>query len=164
MLIIPAQQQQVCGQRDINFNTGGGVCEVANNYTKTGIALAEFVDCEDAAAKTRIFPYSPSLTSGWWSGLALSNPNDAPITVNLKIYEQDGDMYNAAITVPAKGLSVGLMDSATFINPVAAGGDAVFGDEAFWMIGESTLPFYGFYMMGSGTEAQGFLPFSPDKF
>ncbi|MCP4112423.1 MAG: hypothetical protein GY749_44010 [Desulfobacteraceae bacterium] len=141
-------------------------CEMGQQtWSEDNIYGADFVDCEGNEATTnRVFPYSPAFNTGWWEGIVLTNPNDAQITVTMAIYEADGDKYTANLIVPAKGLIVGLLDNVAFFNPQADGTDATFGDEPFWMVGESTLPFYGFYMVGDGTQAQGYLPYNPLKF
>ncbi|MCP4352834.1 MAG: hypothetical protein GY795_45870 [Desulfobacterales bacterium] len=152
---------------DLQISRDFGVCQsTKKTYTEENIYLADFVDCEgqETASTNRVFPYAPAFGTGWWEGIVLTNPNDDQITVNMSVYEADGDKYTAAFVIPAKGLIVGLLDNPAFFNPQAGGADATFGDEPFWMVGESLYPFYSFYMVGDGTQAQGYLPYNPLKF
>jgi hypothetical protein len=91
----------------------------------------------------------------WWVGLALTNITASEITVELDIYEADGDLYEASVTVPGNGITTQL---AGDLNPTTSGADAEFGDERFWIHATSNGSFTGFLMMGDGTQAQGYLP------
>jgi hypothetical protein len=113
-------------------------------------------DDDDAISSEAIFPYAADFASGeWWVGLALTNPNASEITVELDIYEADGDLYETSVTVPGHGITTQL---AGDLNTTTTGADAEFGDERFWIYATSNGSFTGFLMMGDGTQAQGYLP------
>lgn len=131
-----------------------------DSYSVTDLPIANMTSCGAVSVTTSsaIFPYAPDFASGvWWVGLALTNPNASEITVELDIYEADGDLYKTSVTVPGCGITTQL---AGDLNPVSSGSDAEFGDERFWINATSNGSFTGFLMMGDGTQAQGYLPLS----
>lgn len=131
-----------------------------DSYSVTNLPIANMTSCGAGSVTTSsaIFPYAPDFASGvWWVGLALTNPNASEITVELDIYEADGDLYETSVTVPGCGITTQL---AGDLNPVSSGSDAEFGDERFWINATSNGSFTGFLMMGDGTQAQGYLPLS----
>lgn len=128
-----------------------------DSFRVKDLTVAEFVDCGSGTQTEQIFPYSADVSTGWWSGLALTNPNDSDITVEMEIYEADGDKYTAAVDVPAKQIAVGLMNDSAFIQLTPHSDDASFGDERFWILARAPKPFYGFLMMGDSAQAQGYL-------
>lgn len=129
-----------------------------------------------------IFPYAPVPTNKWWVGMSLNNLVDHDIDVTLQVFEEDGDEYTSdKITIPARGLRTGLFDSTVpgdldldgvRVNLKTTSGDALFGDERFWVMATVDLgtfhsvfdilsinqAFSGFLMMGDGMQAQGYLP------
>jgi hypothetical protein len=138
------------------------------SFSKQNVLLAKFTQCQGLPALTRVFPYMTRFLpdTGWWNGLVLTNPNNVQNEVTLNIYEDDGDAYTTSITIPANGLQIRLMSD---ITPQLVQGQtdsgATFGDEDFWMIGESTLPFYGVLIIGNGTQSTyGYLPFDPTEY
>ncbi len=128
-----------------------------DSFRVKDLLIAKFVDCGTGLQSQQIFPYSADVSTGWWSGVALTNPNDSDITVEMEIYEADGDKYTAAVDVPAKNISVGLMNDSAFIQLTPHSDDASFGDERFWILARAPKPFYGFLMMGDSAQAQGYL-------
>lgn len=131
-----------------------------DSYSVTDLPIANMTSCGAGSVTTSsaIFPYAPDFASGvWWVGLALTNPNASEITVELDIYEADGDLYKTSVTVPGCGITTQL---AGDLNPTSSGADAEFGDERFWINATSNGSFTGFLMMGDGTQAQGYLPLS----
>ena len=141
---------------DVNFSRE----PCGDSYSVTDLPIANMTSCGAGWVTTSaaIFPYAADFASGeWWVGLALTNPNAGEITVELDIYEADGDLYETSVTVPGCGITTQI---AGALNPVSSGDDAEFGDERFWIRATSNGFFTGFLMMGDGTQAQGYLPLS----
>jgi hypothetical protein len=129
-----------------------------DSYERTGLPIANMVSCDGGPGATyeQIFPYATNFSDGaWWVGIALTNLHESESTINLDIYEADGDKWTATVTIPGLGIST---NSAGDLNPTSAGDDAVFGDERFWIDAHSNLPFSGFLMQGDGQQANGYLP------
>lgn len=129
-----------------------------DSYTKTlDVAdLCRLGEAVDGDLSEALFPYAPNFDEQWWVGLALTNLTPTEITVDLDIYEADGDLYETSVTVPGHGITTQL---AGDLSPtLSAGSDAQFGDERFWIHATSDVEFTGFLMMGDGAQAQGYLP------
>ena len=129
-----------------------------DSYAVTDLPIADMISCGNGEliSSEAIFPYATDFSNGqWWVGLALTNITASEITVELDIYEADGDLYEASVTVPGNGITTQL---AGDLNPTTSGADAEFGDERFWIHATSNGSFTGFLMMGDGTQAQGYLP------
>lgn len=120
--------------------------------------LARFTLCTDGLHTQKIFPYSGDMQNGWWTGLALTNPNGMEISIELDFYESDGDRFTALAAIPPKRLKVGLVNDPGFLSLTPRSADASFGDEPFWILGSAPVPFYGFLLIGDGAQAQGYLP------
>jgi hypothetical protein len=73
-----------------------------------------------------LFPYFTDLTdaSGWWNGIALTNPTAAAGTCTLTANEKSGNVATTTVDVPAGGLYVGWLQNLTWLN--ATGGLPVF--------------------------------------
>ncbi len=141
---------------------GTGNSVVINNPLK-------FVDCPDETEyvptyyqNSLYFPYFPA-TSGWWSGLAITNVNyyydtimsslitfyggsgysiavDQDVNLTFYLIEEDGDVYvYDAGTLPKSGIATFLLSDPAFA-PVLMSGytDDAFGDERFWVIAVGT--------------------------
>ena len=131
----------------------------------------KFVDCPDESEyqptyyqNALYFPYFPK-TTGWWSGLAITNVNyyyqnvlptvmsywfdstgfgyigvDQDVNVTLYLIEEDGDVYvYDAGTLPKSGILTVLLSDPAF-SPVLMSGytDDAFGDERFWVVAVGT--------------------------
>jgi len=130
------------------------------SFTETDLVVANFVDCVGLVSSYQaIFPYAAQQTLGWYNGVVITNPNNQEITVTFVIYEWDGDEYSASVTVPAHGQVVG--EATSVLNPQPVGPESQFGDEPYWMIGSSDLPFYGTLFMGEGIQAFGYIAINP---
>ncbi len=133
----------------------------------------KFVDCPDESQyqptyyqDALYFPYFPK-TTGWWSGLAITNVNyyyntvlpsvncyyggqgvgflgvDQDINVTLYLIEEDGDVYvYDAGTLPKSGILTVLLSDPAFSPTLMSGyTDDAFGDERFWVVavGKATV-------------------------
>jgi hypothetical protein len=79
--------------------------------------------CSVAPATTTLsFPYFTDLTnaSGWWNGIAITNPSAAAGSCILTANEKNGNVATATVDVPAGGLYVELLENITWAG--ATGG------------------------------------------
>lgn len=79
-------------------------------------SLAMLVFCVHTSAfaitgQKIIMPYVATGTGSWWSGLAILNTTDSPITVNVSARKTDGTSISGkSIAIPAYGMSVDLVE------------------------------------------------------
>lgn len=117
--------------------------------------------------------------SGWWTGVVVTNVTyfyenmlsrgmDQSLALTLYFIEEDGDVYTYdAGTLGMSSIYTLLVtteDGSTLVVPTLETGytDATFGDERYWVIAKATgtedgkrFAIDGFYMMGTGAQAQG---------
>jgi hypothetical protein len=138
------------------IDISGGQIPCGGSFSFLDQTVANFVDCLSTMEFTRIIPYgAETATSGWMNGLVFTNPNAYAITINCAIYEEDGDAYTGTVAVGAMGMVVGL-DTAV-MSPVAAGADATFGDESYWVNATANGIFNCFMINFDLVQAQGYL-------
>lgn len=115
-------------------------------------------------ANTIIYPYfTPADGDGFWDGLAITNYTNATGEVLLTMYEEDGDVATATVTITGQSMYVN-----TLSNMVADGTftltssvEGTLGNSRSWIVGSSdAIAIDGFSMIANGAtgESMGYLP------
>lgn len=138
------------------IDISGGQIPCGGSFSFLDQTVANFVDCLSSMEFSRVIPYgAETATSGWFNGIVFTNPNNYAITIDCMIYEEDGDPYTGTVVVGPMGMEVG-MDTAV-LSPVAAGADAVFGDESYAIYATANGVFHCFMINFDLVQAQGYL-------
>jgi hypothetical protein len=109
-----------------------------------------------------VFPYFTAADSGWWSGVAITNGGSKAGTVDLTVYEADGDVFELVepLAISANGMLVYNQATLYGLDWTAAGtGDGIPGNARFYVKAVGDVPVMGFGMMAktSTGESMGYL-------
>ena len=113
------------------------------------VKIGEFSNCSPVGC-TLCLPYMPAVNSGWWTGMAFTNPAKSPVEVKVTFY------------------AAGTSASYTFVVPAKSSDSFVLNSILDDLVGlDTTAPIYAtatgsgainaFVMMGDGFQAQGYL-------
>lgn len=134
-------------------------CGMIFNGTR---CMANYIStCASAVPQsTLMFPYAVALngSTGWWFGLAFSNPSTAAGTAVIKVYEMDGDQgtFTTPTIEPGRMVVYGDAQLLNNLTPVT-GNTGTLGDSACHIVVTCNFGFAGgFGMMGNGSDSTGY--------
>jgi len=150
------------GQIDVTVSLnkkpcGGAVFE----ETLCLLVLAESCEVPEVPECRLFFPYTTEMAEGadkFIDGMALVNRGSEEMVCTLTFYEADGDSGTLEVTVPAKGMWVKLLSD--IVDDISSNG-TMGDDRAFIEVtctGVSRCECDGFLFLGTGYQAQGYLP------
>jgi len=110
------------------------------------------------------FPYfTEGNTDGFWDGIAITNTTGSAGTVTLTMYEADGDVATATVSVPAMGMYVNTLETmiADGLFTLTTSVNGTLGNARSQIVASSTnITIDGFAMMGNNATgvSMGYLP------
>lgn len=117
-----------------------------------------------ARSRSVNFPYfTEGNTDGFWDGIAITNTTTTDGTVTLTMYEADGDVATATVSVPATGMYVNTLETmiADAVFAITTSVDGTLGNARSQIVASSdTIDIDGFAMMGNNATgvSMGYLP------
>lgn len=111
-----------------------------------------------------VYPYLTQMTDpDGWFGFVITNLSNYPGTAKVTVYEKDGDVATASISIPKYGMYVDLgsnLLSLLTLDTAHSTGDKVLGNAQSFIQVTTDFNASGFAMMGidSSGESMGYLP------
>ena len=103
---------EICIYESLDQGGVCGTCEGCCCLIKIGTLCCDDTPVVTTCSDTLIFPYLPKTTS-YWYGMAVTNTSDEAGEASVTLYENDGDVATATITVPANTTMVISSDDLT---------------------------------------------------
>jgi hypothetical protein len=107
-------------------------------------------------SRSLIFSHIASVANGWWTGVALTNPNSEPVTLQVRGYDESGtEVASGTQTMGAGDKITALIDPNNRGEALSPSG---FPSQTAWILVESDLPITGYELFGdlSGGRFAGF--------
>ena len=135
---------EVCITETGLSGTGGicGDCESCCFVLKIGTLCCDDTILPDGCEDTLTFPYFPTMAN-FWLGMAVTNTSDEDGDVVVTLYENDGDMGTATITVDAN--STRIVQWSELVT------DGTLGDDNAYAKMVADFPASGFAMFGNNS-------------
>lgn len=133
-----------------------GACRQVWSGERTLFTVVD--DCGTVPTSGKVtFPYFAGTEGGYWNGIALVNPTNAPVDAVLSIVEQGGKKGSLTMTIPAQGMVVEQVENLA--KKAGFTGDAGMGAARCYIEvgGAGAGSLKGFAMMGNGAESVGYI-------
>jgi hypothetical protein len=110
-----------------------------------------------------LYPYFTQMDTAadpFWDGIAITNTSSAAGTVNLTIYEADGDVATMTVNIPAHSMYVNLLSAMIGSMTMTTSVDGTLGNARCYITAMGNVNLDGFAMIAYDAtgESMGYLP------